>query len=879
MPGPSGLRVEHLDAPLGIGDRQPRLSWRLPPEATGQRAYRIRLDSGRETGWRDGDGNVLVPWPFSPLRSRERVRWQVQARTDRGESQWSPWCAFETGLLDAADWTARWIHPAENEPPPGPGRPTYELASTVVLDRPVAHARLYATAHGLYEAFLGGRRVGDLELTPGFTQYTRRLQVQTYDVTGLLAEGEQDFTVLLSDGWFRGQIGLTRDQDQWGTRTAFLAQLHIEHPDGDVTITGTDTTWLSRTSPILAADLIEGQREDRRPAASPPWQPVATSDLGYERLVVSSAPPVRVTQELRPVAVTRLGEGRHLVDLGQNITGRVRLSNLGPEGTRLTLVHGEALDASGDVTTDHLRPEGPSVPHPLPAGMVDQIISSGRDGEMFEPRHTVHGFQYVRIEGHPGEPSREDVTGVVVHTDMRRTGWFTCSDDRINRLHEAAVWSFRDNACDIPTDCPHRERAGWTGDWQLFAPTAAFLYDVAGFSLKWLRDVAVDQWEDGTVTSISPSAPAHGKDSPAAFIHGSAGWGDAIVLVPWELYRAYGDTGVLTEMWPHMVRWLDRAERMAAHGRHPSRTGPARPHERYVWDTGFHWGEWLEPGADLTGSLEAFVALDKSDVATAYFARSADLAGRIAEILGLAEDSDRYTALAGQVRAAWRAEFLDADRAVRPATQANLVRALRFGLVPDDLRDRVAAQLVALIRAAGTHLGTGFLATPDLLPVLADTGHADVAYELLFQDTPPSWLHMIDCGATTVWEHWDGIRDDGTPHDSLNHYSKGAVIGFLHRYVAGIRPGARGGYRHLRIEPVPGGSLTSASAAHDSPHGRIESSWSLDRDVLRLSVLIPPGTTADVVLPGRPPELVGPGRHHFTTAETAETAETESESA
>jgi alpha-L-rhamnosidase len=290
-----------------------------------------------------------------------------------------------------------------------------------------------------------------------------------------------------------------------------------------------------------------------------------------------------------------------------------------------------------------------------------------------------------------------------------------------------------------------------------------------------------------------------------------------------------------------------------------------RPHERYLWDTGFHWGEWLEPGDAMSGPFEEFVARDKSDVATAFFARSAELASRIAAILGRGADAARYAVLAAAVRDAWQAEFTGQDGTIRPATQATIVRALTFGLVPDDRREAAAAQLARLIRDAGTHLGTGFLATPDLLPALADAGHQDLAYELLFQHTPPSWLGMIDKGATTIWERWDGIDDDGVPHASLNHYSKGAVISFLHRYTAGIRIGDEPAYRAFRVQPVPGGGLTSASAAHESPYGRIESSWSLAGNLLRLDVLVPPGTTATAVLPGRPAMRAGPGRHHFET--------------
>ena len=855
---PSDLRVEHLDTAFGIGDRQPRLSWLLPEGVPRQRAHRIRTEGGADTGWVAGDRSVLVPWPFAPLTSGEQVTWQVQVRTERGESDWSPPCTLEAGLLDPGNWTARWVHPAEDEVAAPGRRPAYELRGTLALPRPVVRARLYATAHGLYEFFLGGRRVGDLELTPGYTEYGSRVQVQVYDVTDLLVPGTNELTALLSDGWFRGQVGVMRATEQWGVRTAFLAQLHVDLDDGTTVRTGTDASWHSRPSRVTAADLIEGQAEDHR-TDERPWRPVVPAELGFDTLVWSPAPPVRRVQELRPVRVTRLDDDRQVVDLGQNINGWVRMTGLGPAGTELTLTHGEWLAPDGDVTVEHLRPAMAFLPHPLSAGQVDRVLSAG-DDDVFEPRHTTHGFQYARVERHPDDLTPEDVTGVVVHSDLRRRGWFSCSDERVDRLHEAAVWSFRGNACDIPTDCPTRERHGWTGDWQLYVPTASFLYDVAGLSTKWLRDLAAGQWENGVIGNMAPMPRAEGRDGPIASWNGSAGWGDAVVLVPWETYRATGDERVLAELWPAMVRWLDHVERTAAEGRHVDRVArSAKPaaHEHRLWDTGFHWGEWLVPDDDLS-DMPGYLARDKADVATAFFAHSTSLMARIADVLGRSGDAARYERLSEEVRAAWRAEFIDADGAVRPDTQANLVRALTFRLVPDELRQRTADRLVELIRLAGTHLGTGFLATPDLLPVLADTGHADVAYELLLQDRPPSWLAMLDRGATTVWERWEGVDAEGIPHESLNHYSKGAVISFLHRYTAGIRLDDPA-YRSFTVQPVPGGGLTAASAVHDSPYGRIESAWHIGDGTFSLEVTVPSGTTASVVLPDGSHREVGAG--------------------
>ena len=864
---------------MGIDTVRPRCSWWLPDGARRQFAYRIRTDGGWDTGRVEGADSVLVDWAGPRLRSRERVAWRVKVWTDMGESEWSEPHAFELGLLGTDDWSARWITPVERDPGPPGRRPGMLVRGEVALGGgAVVAARLFATAHGIYEAFVNGRRVGDAELTPGYTSYSRRLQVQTYDVTDLLRTGNNAIGAILSDGWFRGQVGLPRAHDQWGSELAWLAQLHVELEDGSTVVAGTGDDWVSSSSHIEAADLIAGESVDLRRRAdgwSEPgfddrgWEPVAVADHGYANLVSSPAPPVRVVEEVTPVSVRRVASGR-VFDLGQNINGWVRLRGLGPAGTEITLTHGEAIDVMGDVTTEHLDVEVPFIPEPLPAGQVDRVVSAGRSDDEFEPRATTHGFRYVRVEGHPHELGVEDLCGVVVHTDMTRTGWFRCSDERINRLHEAAVWSLRGNACDIPTDCPTRERAGWTGDWQIFVPTAAFLYDVAGFSTKWLRDLAGEQWNSGVVANLAPSPPSESEGGFVAELNGSAGWGDAAVIVPWEIYRAYGDRRLLEEQWPSMVAWLGYVERSAASARHPARAARRPnplPHERYLWDSGFHWGEWLVPGQDLKGPEEfaEFREADKSDVATAYFAYSAGLISQVAEAIGRHDDASRYRELAEAVRDAWRAEFVSADGRLEPDTQANHVRALAFDLVPVELRSGAAARLVELIRAAGTHLATGFLATPYLLPVLADTGHIDVAYELLFTDSVPSWLYMIGRGATTMWERWDGVREDGTPFESLNHYSKGAVVSFLHRYVAGIRLlDDAPAYRRLRIEPRPGGGITWAQAEHDTPYGRIESAWRIDGRTLELDVTVPPGTTAEVILPERSSETVTAGRHTFT---------------
>jgi alpha-L-rhamnosidase len=860
-PAPWDLRVEHLDEPFGIGTHRPRLSWKLPRGAAVQAAYRLQVGSW-DSGRIESPDSALVPYGGAPLQSRERLEWQAKVWTDAGESPWSAPGAFELGLLAPRDWQAEWIEPVEGDLAPPGRRAASLLRTTFRCDvAPRERARIYATAHGIYELFLNGRRVGDLELTPGFTSYTTRLQVQTYDIGASLQVGDNELAAVVSDGWWRGQVGNGRRHDVWGSTLALLAQVEV---DGMVVAT-TNREWNSASAAIVAADLIEGQHTDLRRREDDPdlaWTPVRRADHGVTNLVASPAPPIRRVETIRARRVTRLGPSRHVVDLGQNINGWLQLASLGPRDTTLTITHGEALDANGDVTVEHLRPlDNTRAGAHLSAGQVDVIDCDGR-ADSFEPRHTVHGFQYARVEGHAHKLGADDVRGVVVHTDLRRTGWFECSDARVNRLHEAAVWSFRDNACDIPTDCPQRERMGWTGDWQLFAPTAAFLYDVAGFSTKWLRDLAADQRADGAVRNFAPNpAPCDAAaDTLATYLEGSAGWIDAAVLVPWSMWRCYGDRRLLEEQWPSMVATVEYEARTARAQRHANRVercATPAPHEQYLWDTGFHWGEWTEPDGDFV----AFLAGEPGLIATAYFGRSAAILGKVARVLGRDDDAARYEDLARHVVDAWRVEYLDGDGNVRSDRQAAHVRALAFGLVPDARRAQTAQRLVALIRAKGTHLDTGFLATPYLLPVLADHGHLDVAYELLFQDTAPSWLAMIDRGATTIWENWDG-NDGGD--GSLNHYSKGAVISFLHDHVAGIQLLDDGpAYRRFRIAPRPGGGLTWAAAAHESPYGRIEASWSIAGDDLRVVVRVPPGTTADVALPDGQRATVTPGTATF----------------
>lgn len=889
---PTRLRAEHLREAMGITNTAPRLSWTPPAGTTAQTAYQITASNGWDTGRVESAQHLQVPYAGPALQSRSRFKWRVRTWTTDASgtetlSAWSGPMPVELGLLHPSDWTGQWIGPDEPDVPAPGERPGYALEKTFTLDAAPESARAYATAHGIYELFLNGHRVGDQQLTPGSTSYNTTLQVQTYDVTALLHPGTNTLRAVLTDGWYRGTFGFTRDADMYGRHTALLAQLETQSGDSR-TVIGTDESWLVSPTEILSADLMAGQRVDFRVRAANGTAAAQASAAvvrngNYETLTGPVAPPTRIVAELAPVTITRLANGHQVVDFGQNIHGWVRLAKLGPAGEKVTLVYGEALAPDGDVTQDHLRPL--DFRHPgqfLSAGQMDEVTASGAPGEVFEPRHTAHGFQYVSVRGLTAGLAPEDITARLVQTDLEPLGTFTCSDERLNKLHELVAWSFRDNACEVPTDCPQREKAGWTGDWQLFIPTAAYLFDVAGFSRKWLNDVRADQWENGVIANISPSpGPETTSADFMAFVNGSAGWGDAMVMVPWELYLATGDAGILAENWDAMNRWVDFVRTTAESHRHPDRQAASptpAPHEKYLWDTGFHWGEWMEPDGPEP-DLFAARSADQGIVATAYYRNSTALLARIAGVLRHEEEAAALADLSERIRQAWETEYLDAAGQVTQPSQANCVRALAFDLVSPERRASVTAQLVALIRAADTHVGTGFLATPHLLPVLADNGETDLAYELLMQNSEPSWLVMVDRGATTMWELWNGIDADGTPHQSLNHYSKGAVVSFLHRYTAGLRqaPGSAG-YERIIIEPRPGAGLTCAATSHQSPYGLIEVEWTADDGGLRLGATVPAGTLAEVRLPGQPPAVVGPGKHHFAagsggTAGTPQLAE------
>lgn len=844
------VRFEYLREALGIGVPRPRVSWTT---VTGvrdwhQTAYDIQQTApdgtpmGSPVPVVSGE-SVLEPWPFAPLASGQRVGVRVRVTDATGTtSPWSAPAVVEAGLLAPEAWSARFITPDWDDDP-GATRPLPLLRRPFELRAPVRSARLYATALGVYEAEINGHRVGDHVLAPGWTAYDSRLRYQTYDVTDLLGQGENVIGALLGDGWFRGRLGV-EGRAFYGDRLALLAQLDIVLTDGTTQRVTTDENWLAAPGPVLESSLYDGETYDARlerrgwsrPGhASAGWHGVRIVDRNMATLVAPTGPPVRRTQEVAPVAVTLSPSGRTIVDFGQNLVGRLRVTVTGDPGRRVVLRHAEVLEG-GELAVRPLRS----------ATATDVCILRGDGPEVFEPRFTFHGFRYAEISGWSGEVTADDVRAVVVHSDMARTGHFTCSDPLVNRLHENVVWSMRGNFLDVPTDCPQRdERLGWTGDVQVFAPTACFLHDCSGFLTSWLADLAAEQRADGSVPFVVPDVVSDAHTPAAA-------WQDAAVIVPWTLYQRFGDKRVLADQFASMRGWVDHVTSLA---------GPSR-----LWDTGFQFGDWLDPQAppDDPGAATTPAEI----VATAYFAHSTALLARSAEVLGLDEQAAHYGELAEEVRAAFRAAYVDESGRMAADTPTAYALALAFSLLADEeQRATAGARLAELVRAAGHTMSTGFVGTPLICDELAENGHLDVAYRLLLQTVCPSWLYPVTMGATTVWERWDSLLPDGSVNPgemtSFNHYALGAVADWLHRTVAGIAPAAPG-YRRLRIAPRPGGGLSRAEASLLTPYGEAAVRWFLDGDTFSLDAHVPPNTRAEVLLPNGEATEVGAGTHHWT---------------
>jgi len=848
----SDLSCEHKSEPVGIDVMQPRLSWKIKNAGKNmlQTAYSIRVATDPrfqsskivwQTGKFAGGESVLVPYGGNTLVSRQRYYWQVKIWDNQGrESKWSEPSFWEMGILSPSEWKAKWI---EMESDTVRYAPSPHFRKEFTVSKAVAKARVYLTSHGYYELHLNGRKVGDQVLTPGWTSYLKRLQYQVYDISSMIVKGNNAVGAVLGDGWYRGTLAWGNNWAVYGKRLGLFMQMHITYTDGTEELIITDDTWkANRDGAIRMNDLYNGEIYDANKKLTGwdlpgyddrLWTKTVTAIYNNSILVASAGSPVRKIEELKPVRIFRTPKGDVVADMGQNMVGWIRLKVNGPKGTVINLYHAEVMDKFGEFYTTNLRSAKCQLTYTL----------AGTGEEVYEPRFTFMGFRFVKIQGFPGDLKPENITGVVIHSDMSITGSYECSNPLINQLQHNIKWGQKGNFVDVPTDCPQRdERLGWTGDAQAFCRTAAFNMDVSAFFTKWLKDLAADQKPAGEIPVVIPDILNKQGSTTAQT---SAGWGDVAVIAPWTMYLVYGDRRILETQYPSMKAWVEYIRKKAG--------------ESYIWKSGSVYGDWLFYHPPVNNHSEPDGHTDHDFIATAFYAYSASLLSSAAKELGKTEDERFYAALYRKIKEVFIRESVTPAGRVGTNSQTSYVLALMFDLLPDNLRSKAAGFLVSDIKSRRNHLSTGFLGTPYLCHVLTDAGYTDVAYDLLLQESYPSWLYPVKMGATTIWERWDGQKTDSTFQDpgmnSFNHYAYGAIGDWMYRVSAGIEI-IRPGYNHILVQPHPSARLQYSRASVESPYGNVASGWERQNGKIIVTVRIPANTRATVNLPVKDASMI-----------------------
>ncbi len=859
----NGLTCEHRVNPIGIDEPSPRFSWILNSDETNvlQTAYRVLVSTDADfskTVWDSGriksNRSVLIAYDGEPLCPSTRYYWTVEVEDNHGITNGAcPEAFFETGLMADGNWPALFISPKnENDPTRSEG---WYLSKTYEIRGAVASARIYATALGLYSVTVNGIIDENYLLAPGWTNYNSRLLYQTIDITDSLQIGSNIITAHIGTGWYKGDLaGWMSKRCVYGNRIGFSMVMHVAYEDETEETVMTDETWESFPSPVLYTEIYNGETYDARretdlsmPPKSGGTGPVVLLDMDRSTVCAQDGPPIAVHEVLEPVELLTDSQGRTILDFGQNLTGWVRFQVEGPAGSEVMLKHGEILTAEGDLYTENLRAAKQEILY----------ILKGDGIEEYHPCFTFQGFRYVLVEKYPGTPKKKDFRAEVVHSKMPPTGDFSCSNPLINQLNHNIHWGMKGNFLDIPTDCPQRdERLGWTGDAQVFIGTACNLRNTASFFTKWLRDMRTEQKPDGGIPHVIPDVlfDAAETDDLLEGAHSATGWADAAVICPWTIYRQYGDERILEENYGMMKRWVECIRRQAR--------------DEVIWDTGFHFGDWVALDAK-EGSY--FGATPNDYTATVFYANSADILSRTAALLGNEDDSEHYGALYRRIRSAFLEKFYTPSGRLAVRTQTAHVLALHFNLVTKEHAQRTVDDLVKIIGEENGHLTTGFLGTPYICTVLARYGRLDEAYKLLLQEDYPSWLYQVKQGATTIWEHWDGLKPDGSlwspDMNSFNHYAYGSVGYWLYTTMAGLEAAENGpGYKIIDFRPRPGGGITSASMRRETPYGLAEIIWKLVGDEMTVIVEVPCNTSARLFLPGqRDAEILGSGRYERKT--------------
>lgn len=833
------ITCEYKKNPIGIDVVSPRISWQISTEVSGivQTSYRIQVseedDNFNNIVWDTGivysEQAIHIEYAGNILKSRSRYYYRIQICDNKGnDSGWSETAFWEMGLLSTSEWAAKWITSDNSEENFGEEKCPL-LRNKIKVNGKIKAARIYATALGLYKLYINGKRVDDNLFTPGWTSYNKRLQYQTYDVMNLLTQGNNVIGAILANGWYKGNLAWEDSKNLYGDKRALLLQLHITYEDGREEVIISDDNWKVSTGPILMSEIYHGETYDstlEKEGWNTPnfddceWENARCTPYTKEILVAQENVPVRVIEEINPIEIITTPKGEVVIDFGQNMVGWAQFKVQGEAGTIVTLKHAEVLDSEGNFYTDNLRS----------AKQTIRYILKGNGAAVYEPHFTFQGFRYVSIEGYPGGIKLENFIGKVIHSVMEQTGEFNCSNELINKLQHNILWGQKGNFLDVPTDCPQRdERLGWTGDAQMFIRTACFNMNVAPFFSKWLKDLYADQSMDKGIPFVIPQV----LDDKS---YSSSAWGDAATICPWTIYLCYGDKRILEEQYESMKMWVGYIR--------------AQGENEYLWNTGFHFGDWL----GLDSKPDSYVgATPKDFIATAFYAYSTEILASTAKIINKLSEAKEYRELYNNIIKNFRQEFVTPNGRLVAQTQTAHVLALMFNLVEECDKKRTADTLVEYLEESNYHLTTGFVGTPYLCHVLSENGYNDIAYKLLLQTDCPSWLYQITKGATTIWEHWDGIKEDGSfwskDMNSFNHYAYGAIGDWLYRVVCGIDTSIKApGYKHINICPKPGFGLDFAEAKLQTMYGPIKSKWNKKDEKTELTVAIPANTTATIVL-------------------------------
>ena len=839
------LQVEYLTEPLGLGNPKPRFYWNCEGGIS-QTAYQIICTRAGKTVWNSGkvesSSMAHIQYAGAKLCSRDRVTWRVKLWDENNESGEVSESCFELGLLSEDDWKAEWIS-GNYRPHPGYRYPVDCFRRSFSAGN-VVKARLYATARGIYDVTVNGRRIEDFILAPGMTDYRRRIQVQTYDVTGDIKENNT-IELRLADGWYRGSVAAYGVTNVFGTQTSILAQLELTLADGSVETIATDETWAwSNDGPVRFADLKDG--EVYNAMMQPGYSKKAMAVKSPVGVVLCPSDNVPVTEHECFIPTLLPG---NVLDFGQNLAGYLSFRVKGKKGQRIRIVCTELYDTNAQEVVRNAvetKPaagwtqlklvqklmtgsvKGESVETPL-----QEILFTCSGGEdSYKTSFAAFGFRYAQVFG-VSELDPKDFKAIAVYSDLEQTGDFTCSDERVNQLVKNTRWSMKSNFLDVPTDCPTRERLGWTGDAQVFFDTGAYLMNTAPFFQKWLRDMEDGQYKNGLIPAV---LPYNGVEMMYRATGSSVGWADAVYLVPYRYYRRFGDRKILRRCWPMMKRYADYLLKNREKDGH--------------YEKGVHLGEWLEP-EEFRDKVYGAKAKHPEEC-TAYLYLAMTTLAEIASVLG--EPDEEYLAAAAAAKHVYtKYAGLDTDR------QAKLVRPLALGLLAGDEKKKAQARLIKAVEAFNFRVGTGFLSTPFLLGELTSAGDAETAYRVLLNPEKPGWLYEVTQGATTVWETWEGYAGRGDT-GSLNHYSPGAVCQWLFDTCAGIRVE---GENHFVIAPIPGWPLTHAEASYRSLYGEVVSHWEKNEEGIQYTVSIPSGCTAEIILPEGRQETVSAGTYVY----------------